>query len=312
VIVVFGSINVDMTIPVAALPAPGETVLGPSYKLVPGGKGANQALAAARAGAQVKMVGKVGRDSMADVALGELRRNGVDLNLTQLDDQPTGCAMICVDSAGRNMIVVASGANLSAIEHQVPDNLLVPGTVVVMQMEVWPSQNWALVARAAARGAKVLLNAAPAGPIPGIALAALDWLIVNEHEAVTVAAALGLGALEPRQAARVISRAADITVIATLGGAGAIAYSPDGDWEIGVLPIVPVDSTAAGDAFVGAFAAAIDAGADLPTALQEASIAGGLACLQTGAQSSLPDRAAIRARLGDLAQPRQLPPEQPR
>jgi ribokinase len=229
--------------------------------------------------------------------LGELRRNGVDLNLTQLDDQPTGCAMICVDSAGRNMIVVASGANLSAIEHQVPDNLLVPGTVVVMQMEVWPSQNWALVARAAARGAKVLLNAAPAGPI---ALAALDWLIVNEHEAVTVAAALGLGALEPRQAARVISRAADITVIATLGGAGAIAYSPDGDWEIGVLPIVPVDSTAAGDAFVGAFAAAIDAGADLPTALQEASIAGGLACLQTGAQSSLPDRAAIRARVFNL------------
>jgi len=311
-IVVFGSINVDMTIPVAELPGPGETVLGPSYKLVPGGKGANQALAAARAGAQVKMVGKVGRDSMADVALSELRRNGVDLNLTQLDDQPTGCAMICVDRAGRNMIVVASGANLSAIEHQMPDSLLVPGTVVVMQMEVWPSQNWALVARAAARGARVLLNAAPAGPIPGIALAALDWLIVNEHEAVTVAAALGLGALEPRQAARVIARAADITVIATLGGAGAIAYSPEGDWEIGVLPIVPVDSTAAGDAFVGAFAAAIDAGADLPTALHEASIAGGLACLQTGAQSSLPDRAAIRARRGDLAPPRQLPPEQTR
>lgn len=306
-IVVFGSINVDMTIPVADLPGPGETVLGPGYKLVPGGKGANQALAAARAGAQVKMVGKVGRDSMADVALSELRRNGVDLQLTQSDDQPTGCAMICVDRAGRNMIVVASGANLSAIEHQVPDALLVPGTVVIMQMEVWPSQNWALVSRAAARGAKVLLNAAPAGPIPGIALAALDWLIVNEHEAVTVAAALGLGALEPRQAARVISRAADITVIATLGSAGAIAYSPEGDWEIGVLPIVPVDSTAAGDAFVGAFAAAIEAGADLPTALAEASIAGGLACLQTGAQTSLPDRAAIRARLQDLAPARPLP-----
>ena len=201
-------------------------------------------------------------------------------------------------------------SNLSAIEHQVPDSLLVPGTVVVMQMEVWPSQNWALVARAAARGARVLLNAAPAGPIPGIALAALDWLIVNEHEAVTVAAALGLGALEPRQAARVISRAAGITVIATLGGAGAIAYSPEGDWEIGVLPIVPVDSTAAGDAFVGAFAAAIEAGADLPTALAQASVAGGLACLQTGAQTSLPDRAAIRARLGDLGAARRLPEEQ--
>jgi ribokinase len=309
VIVVFGSINVDMTIPVADLPGPGETVLGPSYQLVPGGKGANQALAAARAGAQVKMVGKTGRDSMADVALRELRRGGVDLQLTKPDDQPTGCAMICVDRAGRNMIVVASGANLSAIEHQVPDELLVPGSVVVLQMEVWPSQNWALVARAAARGARVLLNAAPAGPIPGIALAALDWLIVNEYEVVTVAAALGLGALPPRQAARVIARAADITVIATLGSAGAVAYGPEGDWEIGVLPIVPVDSTAAGDAFVGAFAAAIDAGSDLPTALTEASIAGGLACLQTGAQTSLPDRSAIRSRLGDLAPPRQLPEE---
>jgi len=305
-IVVFGSINVDMTIPVAHLPEPGETVLGPGYRLVPGGKGANQALAAARAGAHVMMVGKVGRDSMADVALAELRRGGVDLQLTKPDDQPTGCAMICVDRSGRNMIVVASGANLATVESQVPDDLLRPGNTVVLQMEVWPSQNWAMVARAAARGARVLLNAAPAGPIPGIALAALDWLVVNEVESVTVAAALGLGALPPRQAARAIARAAGITVIVTLGGEGAVAYDHDGDWSVGVLPIVPVDTTAAGDAFVGAFAAAMDAGADLPTALIEASVAGGLACLQSGAQSSLPDRAAIRARLHDLPSPRRL------
>ncbi len=308
-IVVFGSINVDMTIPVTQLPAPGETVLGPGYRLVPGGKGANQALAAARAGAQVMMAGKVGRDSMADVALAELRRGGVDLQFVKPDDQPTGCAMICVDRTGRNMIVVASGANLSAVEAQVPDDLLRPGNTVILQMEVWPSQNWAMVARAAARGARVLLNAAPAGPIPGIALAALDWLVVNEHEAVTVAAALGLGALPPRQAARVIARAADITVIVTLGGEGAVAYDREGAWAVGVLPIVPVDTTAAGDAFVGAFAAAIDAGADLPAALREASIAGGLACLQSGAQSSLPDRVAIHARLHDLPPPQRLPDE---
>ncbi|TXG95791.1 MAG: ribokinase [Nevskiaceae bacterium] len=308
-IVVFGSINVDMTIPVAQLPAPGETVLGPSYQLVPGGKGANQALAAARAGAKVMMVGRTGRDSMADVALSELRRGGVDLHLTLPDDQPTGCAMICVDRTGRNMIVVASGANLGTVESQVSDDLLRPGTIVILQMEVWPSQNWAMVQRAAARGARILLNAAPAGPIPGIALATLDWLVVNEHESVAVAAALGLGALAPRQAARAIARAADITVIVTLGGEGAVAYSREGDWAVGVLPIVPVDTTAAGDAFVGAFAAAMDAGGDLPTALTEASIAGGLACLQRGAQSSLPERAAIRSRLHDLPAPQRLPDE---
>ncbi len=299
-IVDFGSLNVDLAIPVAKLPAPGETVLGPDYSTVPGGKGANQALAAARAGAKVYMAGRVGRDGMAEIALAELRKAGVDLAHVETDDHPTGIAAICIDRSGQNMIIVAAGANMSAIERQVPDALIGPGTIVMLQMEVWPAQNWALVARAAARGAKVLLNAAPAGPIPGIALAALDWLIVNEHEAVAVAASLGLGALEPKTAARAISRAADIAVIVTLGGEGAIAFSPEGDHVIGALPITPVDTVAAGDAFVGAFAAAVDGGADLPAALRYGSVAGGLACLVRGAQSSLPTRQLIEARLGDL------------
>ncbi len=192
-IVVFGSLNVDLTVPVTNLPEPGETVLGPGYQMVPGGKGANQALGAARAGAKVAMVGKVGRDSFADVALTELRAGGVDITRVERDDHPTGCAFICVDSSGQNQIVLATGANATALERQVPDEWLTPETVVMMQMEVWPAQNWALVARASARGARILLNAAPAGPIPGIALAALDWLIVNETEAVAVAAGLGLG-----------------------------------------------------------------------------------------------------------------------
>lgn len=299
-IVDFGSLNVDLAIPVAKLPAPGETVLGPDYSTVPGGKGANQALAAARAGAKVYMAGRVGRDGMAEIALGELKKAGVDITHVEPDDHPTGIAAICIDRAGQNMIVVASGANMSALERQIPDALVGPGTIVMLQMEVWPAQNWALVARASARGAKVLLNAAPAGPIPGIALAALGWLIVNENEAVAVAASLGLGALGPKAAARAISRAADVAVIVTLGGEGAVAYSPDGDYAIGALPVTPVDTVAAGDAFVGAFAAAIDAGADLPNALRYGSVAGGLACLVRGAQSSLPTKDMIDARLGDL------------
>lgn len=305
-IVVFGSLNVDLTVPVTHLPKPGETVLGPGYQMVPGGKGANQALAAARAGGKVAMVGKVGRDSFADVALSELRAGGVDITRVERDESPTGCALICVDSSGQNQIVLATGANAAALERQVPDEWLTPQTVVLMQMEVWPAQNWALVARASTRGARILLNAAPAGPIPGIALAALDWLIVNETEAVAVAAGLGLGRLEARAAAAAIAGAADITCIVTLGGEGALAFEPKLSWQVGAMDISPIDTTAAGDAFVGAFAAAIAAGAELPEALHRASVAGGLACLTRGAQTSLPQKSAIEAKLSEMAPPRQL------
>lgn len=299
-IVVFGSLNVDLTVPVTHLPEPGETVKGPGYQMVPGGKGANQALAAARAGAKVAMVGRVGRDGFAEVALSELKAGGVDISHVEHDAHPTGCALIAVDTKGQNQIVLATGANAAALERQVPDEWLTPDTLVVMQMEVWPAQNWALVARAASRGARVLLNAAPAGPIPGIALAALDWLIVNETEAVAVAAGLGLGRLEARAAASAIASAAGITCIVTLGPEGALAFAPKSAWQVRALPISPVDTTAAGDAFVGAFAAATVAGATLPEALQTASVAGSLACLNRGAQPSLPLRAAIDARRGEL------------
>ena len=299
-IVVFGSLNVDLTVPVTHLPEPGETVLGPGYQMVPGGKGANQALAAARAGAKVAMVGRVGRDGFADVALSELRAGGVDISRVERDEQPTGCAFISVDTKGQNQIVLATGANAAALERQVSDEWLTPETLVVMQMEVWPSQNWALVARAASRGARVLLNAAPAGPIQGIALASLDWLIVNETEAVAVAAGLGLGRLEARAAAAAIASAADITCIATLGSEGALAFTREASWQIEALSISPVDTTAAGDAFVGAFAATMDAGAELPDALQTASIAGSLACLNRGAQPSLPLKTAIEARKNEI------------
>jgi len=211
-----------------------------------------------------------------------------------------------VDSSGQNQIVLATGANATALERQVPDDWLTPQTVVLMQMEVWPAQNWALVARASARGARILLNAAPAGPIPGIALAALDWLIVNETEAVAVAAGLGLGRLEARAAAAAIAGAADITCIVTLGGEGALAFEPKLSWQVGAMDISPIDTTAAGDAFVGAFAAAIAAGAELPEALHRASVAGGLSCLSRGAQTSLPQKSAIEAKLSEIAPPRQL------
>jgi ribokinase len=303
-IVVFGSINIDLVVPVERLPRPGETVLGPHYTLVPGGKGANQALAAARAGADVHLIGQVGRDGFADLALAQLKAGGVDLSAVERDTLPTGCALIPVDQQGGNLIIVAAGANSAAAERQVVDALLRPDTLVMLQMEVPYAENWRLVERAKARGARLLLNCAPAAEVPHAILSALDWLIVNESEAGLLARSLSLPASDPRSAARAISGITGTTVIVTLGGEGAVAFSGTEAWSVSALPIEPVDTTAAGDAFVGAFAAAIDGGADLPAALHRAGIAGGLACTVAGAQPSLPAKAAIDRRLRDHPPPR--------
>ena len=300
-IVVFGSINIDLVVPVERLPRPGETVLGPHYALVPGGKGANQALAAARAGGQVRMIGRVGRDGFADLTLADLEAAGIDLSAIERDALPTGCALIPVDRDGGNLIIVASGANRATVERQVADELLTSQTLVILQMEVPLAENWRLVERAKRRGARVMLNCAPAAGVPQAALAALDWLVVNESEAELLARDLSLTAVDARSAGRAIAAAVGTTVIVTLGGEGAVAFAGADIWTIGTLPITPVDTTAAGDAFVGAFAAAVDGGAALPSALHRASVAGGLACTIAGAQPSLPTRAAIEGRLHDLA-----------
>lgn len=300
-IVVFGSVNIDLVVPVERLPRPGETVLGPHYTLVPGGKGANQALAAARAGSAVQMIGRVGRDGFADLALAELKAAGIDLSSLERDDLPTGCALIPVDRQGGNLIIVASGANMAAAERQVSDALLGPQTVVILQMEVPLADNWRLLERAKRRGARIVLNCAPAAPVPRAALAMLDWVVVNESEAELLARDLALSAPDARAAGAAIAKSGGTTVIVTLGGDGAIAFAGAEAWAIGALPITPVDTTAAGDAFVGAFAAAVDSGADLPAALHRASVAGGLACTVAGAQPSLPTKAAIEDRLRDLA-----------
>lgn len=293
-IVVFGSINIDLVVPVERLPRPGETVLGPGYTLIPGGKGANQALAATRAGSEVRMVGRVGRDGFSDLALAELRAAGTDLSAVERDDLPTGCALIPVERSGQNLIIVAAGANRAVVERQVDDGLLGPKTLVALQMEITSDENWKLVKRARSRGARIMLNCAPAAPVPADILSALDWLIVNETEAELVAQSLSLSSI--KEAAATIG----ITVIVTLGERGAVAYGRDETWRVGVLPIIPLDTVGAGDAFVGAFAAAMDAGTSLPVALHRASVAGSLACTVRGAQPSLPTKDAIDRGMADL------------
>ena len=303
-IVVFGSINVDMVVRVVALPGPGETVLAPDYDVVAGGKGANQAVAAARAGAVTRMIGCVGRDGFAETALGEMRDCGVDLSAVLPVDGRTACAMIGVDDGGANQIIVASGANRELRAGQLDDRLLGPESTLVLQLEVDPGETWAVIARAKARGARIILNTAPAAPLPTDAAAACDVLVMNEIEAVMLAG----GGNDPVAAARACSRDWSVATVVTLGADGARAFTARGEaWRIGALDVKAIDTTAAGDAFVGVLAAALDGGAALPRALRQASVAGGLACETLGAQPSLPGRAAIEAALPRLAPAENLP-----
>src|ERR1700730_4405059 len=212
-ILVFGSINIDLLVPLPDLPRPGETVLGGDYRLLPGGKGANQALAARRAGAAVTMAGAVGNDGFAGAALELLKRDGVDLGLVRRVMRPTGCAAIMVGAAGENLIAVASGANAEVVAQAVPDDLLGPGTVVLCQMEVPVAETATLIRRATARGALSILNLAPAMPIDPNLLGDLDFLVANEAEAATLGD-------DPAHIARRLREG----MIVTRGAAGSTAF----------------------------------------------------------------------------------------
>jgi ribokinase len=289
-IVCFGSINLDLIFPLPHLPVAGETVLGPTMRIEPGGKGANQAVAAARDGARVVFAGAVGKDALAEDALRLLRASGVDLSRVATAEAATGCAAICVDAQGRNLIAVASGANLAARAAQVEDALLMPGATLLLQMEVPVAENVALVARARAAGMRVVLNLAPAAALPPVTLRALDVLVANEEEAWFLARALGCAA-----SAAGLHAALGIDVVVTLGGAGVAAATALADFTLPATAIDPVDTTGAGDCFTGVLAASLDRGMPLAAAVRRANIAAGLQCTRPGTQGALPDAAEIDA-----------------
>ena len=287
-IVVWGSVNADLIFALPRLPAPGETVLGPAARFEPGGKGANQAVAAARDGATVVMAGAVGRDALADGALAGLQAAGVDLSRVARLDTGTGCAAICTDPIGRNQIAVGAGANLLARADQVEDALLHPGTILLLQMECDPDETAALVFRARARGARVVLNLAPAAPLDGAAFRAVDVLILNEAEAAWLGGQLGV------RPAR-LHVALGVTVVLTLGADGAAVAGPGGSIAVPTPAVQVVDTTAAGDCLAGVLAAGWDRGMALPDALRRAVAAASLCCTQPGSQRSLPDQAETDA-----------------
>ncbi len=292
-IVVFGSINLDLIFRVPELPVAGQTVASPAMRIEPGGKGGNQALAAARDGASVAFAGAVGDDRFAPEALKLMREAGIDLARVATADAWTGCASICVDDAGQNLIAVASGANLLARASQVEDALLGPETTLLLQMEADAAETAALIKRAHARGARVILNLAPAADLPDDAWRSLDLLIANEQEAAWLAGRLGTSTDVAS-----LRGALGCDVVVTLGAQGVQAETAAGGLSLPARKVEVVDTTAAGDCFAGVLAAGLDRGLGLEQALGRANAAAALCCTRHGTQGSLPMGHEIDAMAG--------------
>jgi ribokinase len=289
-ILVYGSINLDLIYRLDAMPTPGQTVSAHGMTTEPGGKGANQAVAAARDGAAVAMVGTVGDDALADVALAGLCAAGVDMTGLAVVSGATGSAFICIDANGQNQIVVAAGANAATRAAQIEDASLTPGATLVTQMETDPHETAALIGRARARGVRCIHNLAPATALALDALRLLDVLVVNEEEGRWLGEHLDSGAEGDALALHGIL---GVTVIRTLGGDG-VEWAQGGRRRHLPAPRIAVaDTTAAGDCFVGVLAAALDRGMTLDDAIRRAGAAASLACTRPGSQRSLPDAAAI-------------------
>ncbi len=303
-IIVFGSLNMDLVLQVPSIPRPGETVLCPEYISKPGGKGCNQAVAAARAGGSVAMVGQVGADTFGDSLLAVLKAEGIDAGGIQRSSRPTGVAYICVDTDGENAIAVASGANLDADAAQMDEAALSSDSLLVLQMEVPAEQNWTAIDRIRSSGGRSILNLAPAAAVPQDVLKALDLLIVNEIEAQMIASEFGLPSEGSETAAQALAEMAGLSCVVTLGGRGALAIDDGQIWRVDSMAIDPVDTTGAGDAFTGVLAAAMDAGCPLPEAMHRANVGAALACIALGAQESLPTAEAITRNLDRVPPPR--------
>ena len=286
-VVVLGSINMDLVVRVPKLPRPGDSVLGDRLLTIAGGKGANQAVAAARLGASVRMVGRVGADAFGGQLLEGLRADGVDVSRVAVDpDEPSGAALIVVEEGGENTVTVAPGANGRLGEAEVArvSHGLRPGDVVVMQLEIPLATVLAAAEAAMSAGARVVLNAAPSEALSGCEPPRVDVIVVNEREADD----LGVDGLR---------RAAGALVV-TLGEAGSILYAGGHQKRIEPHRVAAVDATAAGDAFVGALAFELARGASTEHAVSLGNAAGAAAATRLGARPSLPTPEDLRRLFG--------------
>ncbi|MBA3825489.1 MAG: ribokinase [Ktedonobacterales bacterium] len=295
-VVVIGSSNIDLVVRVPHLPLPGETILGSEVKRIAGGKGANQAVAAQRAGADVAFIGCLGDDDYGDVAAESLSEAGVNLtHLRRVAGVATGLAFITVAESGENSIVVAPGANASVSEADIAtaQPMIAEARIIVAQLEIPVAM--VMHAFTTARGAKVstLLNPAPAQPLSDALLLLVDILVCNETEAAVLTSTTVTDAASAVVAARQLHVKGPRQVIVTLGRAGALISDGNATYLQPAFAVEAVDTTAAGDAFIGALVTRLAAGDPMPVAARFAAGAGALAVTRVGAQISLPMQATI-------------------
>lgn len=292
-ILVAGSANLDFVVRAHHIPAPGETVLGRAFHTFPGGKGANQAVACARAGnASTCMLSAMGQDAFAAPIEASLSEAGVALLTVRIADTPTGTAFICVSDDAENAITVAPGANACLQAQHLPP--LGGISHLMLQLET-PLPTVIAYARAAReQGVAVVLNAAPAQVLAPELLALVDILIVNEGELAAITQQDGT-------LAQRLQRLAVPTVVVTLGHLGSCARADGAFYFQTAFPVAPIDTTAAGDTFCGTLVAQLSNGCDLPTALRYASAASALTCTQAGAQNSIPQATEVTAFLAEHA-----------
>lgn len=292
-IVVVGSSNTDMVVKTDYIPKPGETVIGGDFVTAGGGKGANQAVAAARLGAEVAFVARLGLDVFGDSAVSGFRQEGINTDYVTRDGKaPSGVALIFVDKHGENVIVVAPGANSYLMpEHvEAARTRIESADVLIMQLETPLETVIAAAEIARASGVKVLLNPAPACELPSRLLEMVDILTPNETEAARLTG-VEPGDMDPEEAARSLMDSGIGAAVITMGSRGGLAVTMDAVIRYPAPMVKAVDTTAAGDAFSGALAVAVAEGRDMKSAVRFAAAAAAVSVTRVGAQPSLPTRA---------------------
>ncbi|MDR3435761.1 ribokinase [Telmatospirillum sp.] len=295
-VVVVGSLNMDLVLRVPRVPEAGETLTGSGFSVIPGGKGANQAVACARLGARVAQIGRVGLDAFGEQLLATMAADGVDISHISTDNQSaTGVAMILVDATAQNRIILAPGANatLAAVHLDAALTSIEQAAMVILQLEVPLATVEYAIGLAGRAKRPVLLNPAPAQPLPDRLWPAIEYLVPNESEASLLT---GIAVHDPRSAADAAEalRARGVRhVLVTLGEQGVLIAGPDGTRHLPAQPVKAVDTTAAGDTFIGGFAAGLLEGMSLDDAVRLGQRAAALCVTRPGAQPAIPFRAEL-------------------
>ena len=303
-ILVVGSLNADLVVRAPRFPQPGETISGEDLQVIPGGKGANQAVAAARLGTKVSMLGRVGKDSFGDFLLHNLEANNVDSQLIRRDDTSTGTAIIVVDSNGQNSIVLSAGANGKVSPIDVESAAFLNYDLLLLQLEIPTPTVLAAAQRAKENNVRVILNPAPAKQIPNELISLTDYLIPNQTELSLLSGMDVEDIPSAERAAEALLQCGAKNVIVTVGSQGALIINRDQVKHVHTFKVNVRDTTAAGDAFIGGFATKLlesasqlaspqEQAAVLENAVRYGCACGALATTQFGAQPSLPTKEAV-------------------